>query len=84
MENKSKKVFCFFLNIWEYRIVAIAADCKSVPSGSVVQVHLLSQKYKQLKYRKERHYINLNMRNPPCLASKGMAIQVGVSTEEGI
>ena len=31
------------IGIWEYRIVAIAADCKSAPSGSVVRVHLLSQ-----------------------------------------
>ena len=28
---------------WGYRIVAIAADCKSAPSGSVVQVHLPPQ-----------------------------------------
>ena len=26
-----------------YRIVAIAADCKSAPSGSVVRVHLQAQ-----------------------------------------
>jgi len=25
---------------WGYRIAAIAADCKSAPSGSVVRVHL--------------------------------------------
>ena len=31
-----------FYNNWEYRIAAIAADCKSAPSGSVVRVHLLS------------------------------------------
>ena len=37
---KKSITFAVAINVWEDRIVAIAADCKSAPSGSVVRVHL--------------------------------------------
>ena len=39
-ELKKSITFAVAINAWEDRIVAIAADCKSAPSGSVVRVHL--------------------------------------------
>ena len=43
-----KKYYLCNRYYWEDRIVAIAADCKSAPSGSVVRVHLFPRFQKSL------------------------------------
>ena len=48
---KKSITFAVAINVWEDRIVAIAADCKSAPSGSVVRVHLFP------RFQRPQHYM---------------------------